>query len=125
MEIGNTLESAAKIVSGMGQESTNTFEVLNNIKEYFQDVLEHNLEDPFVQNLCFSVLYGGFILLKCCYANLNKTIQEMEKQELPKRVHPCVREIRSYFESMEERLQESPGVRQSSDKDNDNGKYFT
>ena len=106
MEIGNTLESAARIVRGMGQESNSTFEVLGNIKEYFQDVLKHNLEDPFVQNLCYSVLYGGFILLKCCYANLNKTIQEMEKQELPKRVHPYVREIRSYFESMEKKLQE-------------------
>ena len=106
MEIGNTLESAAKIVSRLGQESTNTFEVLGNIKEYFQDVLKHNLEDHFVQNQCYSVLCGGFILLKCCYANLNKTIQEMEKEELPKRVHPYVKEIRSYFESMEKKLQE-------------------
>ena len=106
MEIGNTLESAARIVSGLGQEFTNTFEVLGNIKEYFQDVLKHNLEDHFVQNLCYSVLCGGFILLKCGYANLNKTIQEMEKEELPKRVHPYVREIRSYFESMEKKLQE-------------------
>lgn len=45
MEIGNTLESAAKMVSGMGQEFTNTFEVLGNIKEYFQDVLKLSLEE--------------------------------------------------------------------------------
>ena len=106
MEIGNTLESAAKIVSGMGQEFTNTFEVLGNIKEGFQDVLKHNLEDGLIQNLCYSVLCGGFMLLKCCYANLKKTIQEMEKEELPKRLHPYVREIRNYFESMEKKLQE-------------------
>lgn len=101
MEIGNTLESAEKIVSGMGQEFTNTFEVLGNINEYFQDVLKHNLEDPLIQNLCYSVLCGGFMLLKCCYANLKKTIQEMEKEELPKRLHPYVGEIRNYFKSME------------------------
>lgn len=106
MEIGNTLESAAKIVSGMGQEFTNTFEVLGNIKEGFQDVLKHNLEDGLIQNLCYSVLCGGFMLLKCCYANLKQTIQEMEKEELPKRLHPYVREIRNYFESMEKKLQE-------------------
>lgn len=106
MEIGNTLESAAKIVSGMGQEFTNTFEVLGNIKEGFQDILKHNLEDPLIQNLCYSVLCGGFMLLKCCYANLKQTIQEMEKEELPKRLHPYVREIRNYFESMEKKLQE-------------------
>lgn len=105
MEIGNTLESAEKIVSGMGQDFTNTFVVLSNINENFQDVLKHNLEDPLIQNLCYSVLCGGFMLLKCCYANLKKTIQEMEKGELPKRVHPYVREIRNYFESMEKKLQ--------------------
>lgn len=106
MEIGNTLESAAKIISRLRQESTNTFEVLGSIKEYFQDVSKHNLEDHFVQNLCYSVLCGGFILLKCCYANLNKTIQEMEKEELPNRVRPYVKEIKSYFESMKTKLQE-------------------
>ena len=90
MEIGNTLESAAKMVSGMGQEFTNTFEVLGNIKEYFQDVLKLSLEDPLIQNLCYSVLCDGFMLLKCCYANLKKTIQEMEKEELPKRLQPRV-----------------------------------
>ena len=105
MEIGNTLESAEKIVSGMGQDFTNTFVVLSNINENFQDVLKHNLEDPLIQNLCYSVLCGGFMLLKCCYANLKKTIQEMEKEELPKRLHPYVREIRNYFESMEKKLQ--------------------
>ena len=105
MEIGNTLESAEKIVNGMGQDFTNTFEVLGNINVYFQDVLKHNLEDPLIQNLCYSVLCGGFMLLKCCYANLKKTIQEMEKEELPKRLHPYVGEIRNYFESMENKLQ--------------------
>lgn len=105
MEIGNTLESAAKMVSGMGQEFTNTFEVLGNIKEYFQDVLKLSLEDPLIQNLCYSVLCDGFMLLKCCYANPKKTIQEMEKEELPKRLQPRVRKIRSYLESMERKLQ--------------------
>ena len=103
MEIENTLQSAARIVSELDQESTNTFEVLDNLKEYFQEVL--NLGENFIRNLCYSVLCGGFMLLKCCYANLKKTIQEMEKGELPKRVHPYVREIRNYFESMEKKLQ--------------------
>ena len=52
-----------------------------------------------------SVLCDGFMLLKCCYANLKKTIQEMEKEELPKRLQPRVRKIRSYLESMERKLQ--------------------
>ena len=43
-----------------------------------------------IQNLCNSVLCGSFILLK--------KIQEMEKK-------PEVREIRSYFELMEQKLQ--------------------
>ena len=43
-----------------------------------------------IQNLCNSVLCGSFILLK--------KIQEMEKK-------PKVREIRSYFELMEQKLQ--------------------
>ena len=106
MEIGNTLQSAERIVSELEQESTNTFEVLYNIKEYFQEVLEDNLGDNLIRNLCYSVLCGGFILLKCCYANLKKTIQEMEKEELPERFQPRVREIKSYFTSMEEKLKE-------------------
>ncbi|CAH3139840.1 unnamed protein product [Porites evermanni] len=107
MEIGNTLESAAKIVSEMGQEFTNTFEVLGNIKEGFQDVLKHNLEDGLIQNLCYSVLCGGFMLLKCCHANLKKTIQEMEKEELPKRLHPYIRESkpRKYKLTAEEKFE--------------------
>lgn len=104
MEIENTLQSAARIVSELDQESTNTFEVLDNLKEYFQEVL--NLGENFIRNLCYSVLCGGFILLKCCYANLKKTIQEMEKVELPERLQPRVREIKSYFTSMKEKLQE-------------------
>ena len=109
MEIENTLESAVRIVRGIGeftQESTTIFETLRNTKEYFQEVLRYNLEDRLIQNLCYSVLCGGFILIKCCYANLKKTIQEMEKEELPERLKPKVREIRSYCTSLEKKLQE-------------------
>ena len=109
MEIESTLDSAVKIISGMGeftQESTTIFETLGNIREYLQEVLTYNLGGPLIQNLCYSVLCGGFIQLKCCYANLKKTIQEMEKEELPERLKPGVKEIRSYCTSLEEKLEE-------------------
>lgn len=101
----NFLAFAARIHSELGQGSPNTFEALGKIEEHFQEVLKCNLEDLLIQKLCYSVLYGGFILLKCCYANLKKTIQEMMKEDLPERLKPKFREIRSYVESMETKLQ--------------------
>ena len=99
------LTFATRILSEMGQGSPIIFEALGKIEEYFREVLKCNLRDLLIQNLCYSVLYGGFILLKCCYANLKKTIQEMMKEDLPERLKHKFREIRSYVESMEKKLQ--------------------
>lgn len=109
MEIESTLDLAVKIIRGMGeftQESTTIFGTLGNIREYFQEVLTYSSGDPLIQNLCYSVLCDGFILLKCCYANIKKTIQQLEKEELPERLKPRVKEIRSYCTSLEEKLKE-------------------
>lgn len=101
----NIFAFAARILSEMGQGSSNILEALGKIEEYFQEVLNGNLRDLLIQNLCYSLLYDGFILLKCCYANLKKTIQEVMNEDLPERLKPKFREIRRYVESMEEKLQ--------------------
>ena len=101
----NILAFAERILSEMEQGSPHIFEALGRIDEYFQEVLNSKLEDLLIQNLCYSVLYGGFILLKCYYANLTKTIQEMMKEDFPEPLKPKFREIRSYVESMEKKLQ--------------------
>lgn len=109
MEIGNILESAVRLVRETGefaQNADNIFEILVDIKEDYQEVIRYKLEDRTIENLCRSVLYSSYIVLKCCLASLAKTVHDLQREEekLPKRFQPKVREIRSYFASIEKEL---------------------
>lgn len=111
MEIGNILESAVRLVRETGeftQNAYNIFEILGDIKEDYQEVIRYKLEDRTIENLCCSILYSSYIVLKCCLASLAKTVRDLHREEekLPKRFQPKVREMRSYFASIETNLGE-------------------
>ena len=111
MEIGNILECAVRIVRETGeftQNAVNMFEILGDIKEDYQEVIRYKLKDRTIENLCCSILHSSYVVLKCCLASLAKTVRDLqhEKEKLPKRFQPKVREIRSYFASIEEKLGE-------------------
>ena len=102
------LKEADALTPDLNQQLNNLSDLEQNLQAIREIQTQEEKRAQTLVNACESVVRSNYLILKVTNAALSKALHEMDKEvsELPKTIQPVVKEIKSYFASLEKKIRE-------------------